>query len=175
MRLVKGFFIVAVFLFVFITLFSLLIPSHPRVSRTVVINNAAKEKIIAQVIDLTKWKNWHPLFASDSAKVLFGKVAERGDASCDIIYNNKTTHLSITKADSSSVTFLLQAKGENDITNQIFFYSIESSQQTRVDWIATTHLHWYPWEKFYAIFVDKLTGPGYEAALNGLKQFIETH
>ena len=177
MRLVKGFFIVAVFLFVFITLFSLLIPSHPRVSRTVVINSADKRKIMSQVADLTNWKNWHPFFASDSncQKVVFGEIVKGQDASCEFLYSKKEVHLKITKVDSSSVTFLLQAKGENDITNQIFFYSIESSQQTRVDWIATTHLHWYPWEKFYAIFVDKLTGPGYEAALNGLKQFIETH
>ena len=175
MRLVKAFLVGAIGLFIFITLLSLLIPAHPKVSRTVVINSADKRKIMSQVADLTNWKNWHPFFASDSANVLFGKVAEGSEANCDIIYNNKTTHLSITKADSSSITFLLQAKGENDITNQIFFYSIEPSQQTGVDWIATTHIHWYPWEKFYAIFVDKLTGPGYEAALNSLKQFIETH
>jgi hypothetical protein len=42
-----------------------------------------------------------------------------------------------------------------------------------VEWRSLTRLHWYPWEKFYAIFMDKITGPGYEAALNGLKEIVE--
>ena len=175
MHLVKAFVVGLIGLSIFITLLSLLIPAHPSVSRTVVFNTADKEKIITQVADWANWKNWHPLFASDSAKVLLGKIAAGENASCDIIYSNKTTRLKITKVDSSSVAFLLQAEGENDISNQIFISSMAPLQQTRVDWVATTHLHWYPWEKFYAIFVDKLTGPGYEASLNGLKQFIETH
>lgn len=175
MRLVKAFMVGLIGLSVFITLLSLLIPAHPSVSRTVVINSADKDKIKKQVDDWANWKNWHPLFLSDSAKVLFGKVTRGGDASCDIIYNNKTTHLKVTKVDAESVTFLLQAVGENDISNQVFIHSMQPLQQTRVDWVATTHLHWYPWEKFYAIFVDKLTGPGYEAALNGLKKYIESN
>jgi hypothetical protein len=175
MRLIKLFLAGLIGLFIFITLLSLLIPANPKVSRTVIINSIAKEKILAQVADLQNWKNWQPLFASDSAKVLFGKISKGEDAVCDIVYNNKTTHLKIIKTDSSSVTFLLQAAGENDISNEITVSSFPSLQQTRIDWIATTHLHLYPWEKFYAIFIDKLTGPGYEASLNSLKQFVETH
>jgi hypothetical protein len=34
-------------------------------------------------------------------------------------------------------------------------------------------MKWYPWEKFSGIFVDKMTGPGYQAALNELKDFVE--
>jgi hypothetical protein len=175
MRFVKMFLAGLMGLFIFITLLSLLIPAHPKVSRTVIVNTGKNEKIFAQVADLNNWKNWQPLFLSDDAKVLFGKINKGGDGACDIIYNNKTTHLKILKTDSSSVTFSLQAAGENDITNQIFISSMQPLQQTRVDWVATTHLHWYPWEKFYAIFIDKLTGPGYEASLNSLKQFVETH
>ena len=57
--------------------------------------------------------------------------------------------------------------------NKIVVTDIPSMNQVKADWIATTHLHWYPWEKFYAIFIDKLTGPGYEAALQGLKTYTE--
>ncbi|MES2847495.1 MAG: hypothetical protein V4685_00445 [Bacteroidota bacterium] len=171
MRFIKAFLVGATGLFIFITLLSLLIPANPRVSRTVIINSS-KEKILKQI---NNWKNWQPLFASDAAKVEFGKTSEGGDAKCSIEYNGKITNLRIMKADSSSVTISLTGDGENDITSQIFLSSLNPSQQTRVDWIATTHLHWYPWEKFYAIFIDKLTGPGYEASLNGLKSFVESH
>ncbi len=175
MRLIKAFLIGATGLFIFITLLSLLIPANPRVSRTVIISSSAKEKVMEQVSNFENWKNWQPLFSSDSAKVLFGKIAEGEDAICSIEYHGKVTNLKIMKTDSASVTFSLKADGENDITNQIILSSLHPLQQTRVDWIATTQLRWYPWEKFYAIFIDKLTGPGYEASLNGLKQFVESH
>ncbi len=174
MKFVKIFLVGFIGLFIFITLLSLLIPSHPKVSRTVVMNSAVGKKVMAQVGDLANWKNWHPFFSSDSVTVSFGTKTIGEGGSCDILYNNTTTQLSITKIDSISVTVKLMGKGENDITNQIFITDMPS-QQTRVDWVATTHLHWYPWEKFYAIFIDKLTGPGYEMALNALKQFIESH
>lgn len=173
MKFIKAFLVGATGLFIFITILSLLIPAHPKVSRTVVINSPAKEKIMAQVTELANWKNWHPFFSSDAVKVSFGKVSLGEDARCDMLYNSKTTHLAITRVDSNVVSFDIKQEGENDITNQIFVTPMQ--QQTRVDWVATTHLHWYPWEKFYAIFIDKLTGPGYEAALNGLKQYTESH
>lgn len=171
MRLIKAFLAGITGLLIFITLLSLLIPAHPKVSRTIVINTGSKEKVITQVKNLGNWKNWQPLFASDSSKITFGKSDE--DAACTVLYKGKATHLKILKTDSSSVTFTLNAEGESQVINQIFISSLH--QQTRVDWIATTNLHWYPWEKFYAIFIDKLTGPGYEASLNGLKKFVETH
>jgi hypothetical protein len=172
MRLIKAFLIGATGLFIIITLLSLLIPSKTRVNRTVLIDNGAKDKIYAQVYELQNWKNWHPSFAPGLATVNFGKLTAGVDGSCDIIYNNKTINLRITKTDTSIITFTLSGNGENDIINQIHFQSA-NGQQTRVDWDAVTLLHWYPWDKFYAIFIDKLTGPGYETALNGLKHFME--
>jgi hypothetical protein len=174
MRLIKPFLVGVTGLFVVITLMSLLITATPSVSRTVVVNDAAMDKVYNEVADLGNWKHWHPLFASNEATVSYAGITKGEGAACSIKYNNKTTHLLITKADTSSISFTLKADGENDISNQILFTSVTSSSQIRVDWIAKTHLHWYPWEKVYAIFVDKLTGPGYETALNGLKLFIET-
>ncbi len=172
MRFIKAFLFGATGLFIIITLISLLIPSKAKVTRTVVIDKGTKEKIYAQVNDLQNWKNWHPSFATGLAIINLGKQTAGIGGNCDVIYNNKTTHLQITGADTASITFTLTAPGENDITNKIYCYTI-ADQQTKVNWQSITQLHWYPWDKFYAIFIDKLTGPGYEAALNGLKTFIE--
>ncbi len=160
-------------LFLVITLLSLLITANPRVARMVVIKTASKDKVMAQLTDLANWKNWHPVFASDSVAVSMGKIASGAGASCDIMYNGKTTQLLLASVDTASLSVELKAQGENDISNQIVVTYIPSMNQVKVDWIATTHLRWYPWDKFYAIFIDKLTGPGYEAALQGLKSYIE--
>ena len=32
---------------------------------------------------------------------------------------------------------------------------------------------WYPWEKIKGVFLDKISGPQYEAALSNLKTLVE--
>ena len=174
MKMIKAFLVGIAGLFIMITLLSLLITSTPAVSRTVVINNTSLDKVYHEIADLNNWKHWHPAFISPEATVTYSANTKGAGAACDILYNNKTTHLSISKTDSAATSFLLTATGENNISNQLLLTPVTGAAQIKVDWIATTHLHWYPWEKFYAIFMDKLTGPGYEAALNGLKLFVET-
>ena len=169
MRFVKAFLVGVSGLFIIVTLFSLLIPSNVQVVRTVLINSTSSLKVAEQVSDFNQWKNWHPIFTADSAVV---SVMNNGEG-YKILHRGK--ELSITKqfVDSTVVKFLLQSKGENDLANEIHFTALPAQDVVQVSWIATTHLHWYPWEKFYAIFIDKLTGPGYEQALNGLKDYLE--
>jgi hypothetical protein len=173
MRFIKAFLFGITGLFIIITLISLLIPSNVKVSRMVVINNTTINRVYRQTADLTNWKNWHPMFKPGVAIINFGNITTGKNASCDIVYNNKTTHLKITAADSSSVKFLLQSKGENDIENNIILNAMPLPQSVQVEWRTITKLHWYPWDKFYAIFIDKMAGPGYEAALNNLNAYIE--
>ncbi len=173
LRFVKAFLFGITGLFITITLLSLLITSNVRVSRATVINNTSIDKLYQQTANLKNWKNWHPMFKEGVAGINFGTVTTGKNAGCDIVYNNKTTHLVITDTDSSSIKFILQSKGENVIESTISFTPLTAANDIRVEWRALTKLHWYPWEKFYAIFIDKITGPGYDAALNGLKDFIE--
>jgi hypothetical protein len=168
MRLIKGFLFVLAGLAIMITLFSLLIPSHVKISRSVIINDTT-DKIITQLNNLKNWNNWHPMFMSKDATVNYL------NSGCDIVYHNKTTHLTLQSTTAKDVKFLLQGEGENDIENDIIVTPIVKQNAMQVEWRADVKLHWYPWEKFYGIFVDKLSGPGYEAALDGLKKYIETH
>ena len=167
MKLLKGVLFGAIGLFLIMTLLSLLIPSNIRISRTVIINDTTG-KVINQVSNIKNWSNWHPMFTAQ------GVTVTNLSNGCDIIYNNKTTHLVLESANSNSVKFSLKADGENDIVNEILAMPIPQQNAMQVEWSAYVKLHWYPWEKFYGIFVDKLSGPGYEAALNGLKKYIET-
>jgi hypothetical protein len=95
------------------------------------------------------------------------------DSGCVILHRGKEIRVKLIAADSSAVRFILQSMGENDIENNIVFTPLSNQHAVQVEWRSLTRLHWYPWEKFYAIFMDKITGPGYEAALNGLKSYIE--
>jgi hypothetical protein len=172
--MIKAFLIGAIGLFVVITLFSLLIPSRVRVSRAVLINSTTANAVYQQTALLDNWKKWHPIFTMDSAKLIKQEPTSGGkDSSYIILQHGKEVKVQLITADSNSVKFLLQAAGENDIENDIVLKTLASQNAVQVEWRAVTKLHWYPWEKFYGIFIDKLTGAGYEAALNGLKEYIE--
>jgi len=169
MRIIKGILVVIISLFSVITLFSLLIPSSVRISRAVVINNTNATAIFHQLLPFENWKNWHPIFTSDSAS--FNRDAK--DGSFHIIHRQQDIVLDLKNSDSSSIHFLLKVKGENDVQNEIVIHSLPAQEAVQVEWRTITYLKWYPWEKFYGIFLDQLTGASYEEALNGLKIFVE--
>lgn len=169
MRFIKSFLVVIIGLFTIVTLMSLLIPSTVKISRSVTIS-ADRGKVYEQVVRLQNWKNWHPIFKSDSTVITFTNDG------CNINYNNKLTRLQTKSVDSTGIQFLLAAKGENDILNQINILPVTQPNTVYVEWTAFVKLKWYPWEKLYGMVVDKIAGPGYEAALNDLKSFVEqTH
>ena len=175
MRLIKAVLAGATGLFVIITLFSLLIPSNVRVSRAVIINNSSVGEVYPQIMPFKNWKNWHPIFTTDSVSLSANPPEITGnDSGCIIRHRGKEVRIRLISADSSSVKFLMQASGENDIENDIVITALPVQQAVQVEWRSITRLHWYPWEKFYGIFIDKLSGPGYEAALNGLRDYIES-
>ena len=170
MRFIKAFFVGATGLFIIITLFSLLIPSNVRVSRAVLINNAGAEEVYKLVANVDNWKKWHPLFTKDSATL---KKYNTSGSDWIIVHRGKEVTVKITAADTTSVKFLLLSEGENTIENDLVIMPLAGQQAVQIEWRSITKLHWYPWDKFYGIFIDKLTGPGYEAALDGLNTFLE--
>jgi len=143
-----------------------------RVSRAVIINDSGIGEVYSQILPFKNWKNWHPIFTTDSVNADLPEMTDN-DSGCVIRHRGKDVHIYLLSADSSSVKFLMQASGENDIENDIVITALPVQQAVQVEWRSITRLHWYPWEKFYGIFIDKLSGPGYEAALNGLREYIE--
>jgi hypothetical protein len=172
LRLLKALLVGLTGLFIVITLFSLIIPSTVRVSRATVITNVSPAEVYRQVADLKNWKNWHPVFKTDSAVVTFTDTSNKA---CDIEYNGSTTHLSIVSLEPAAIKLDLRSKKQNEILVEVHLTNLPDQQSVQVEWRALNRLSWYPWEKFYGIFLDKLSGPGYEAALTGLKEFLESH
>jgi hypothetical protein len=174
MRLFKGFFIVLAGLFIFITILSLFIPSRLMVSRAVVINtNTAKA--FSEISNLQNWKHWQPVFMNDSAKINF-KTDDNGISNyCEWESKGKKNAVEITKKNNNSIAAVLKRSGENDVQNTISILPLADSNQVQAEWNVLIKLKWYPWEKFYGIFIEKISGQGYEDALNSLKNYVENH
>ncbi|MEO8770031.1 MAG: hypothetical protein ABI402_08095 [Ferruginibacter sp.] len=172
MRLIKGFIFVLAGLFIMITLISLLMPSKVMTVRAVVVH-ADHDLILSQINDLKKWKDWHPVFMSDSSNVTISTPSIGVNAFVTWNTNGKENKFLITESDANHIKATLMRSGENDVANIISINPINYSTAVQVEWRVLTTLKWYPWEKFYGIFIDKLSGPGYEFALNNLKELAE--
>lgn len=172
MRALKGVLFVFAGFFLLITAISLLMPSQAVVIHTIVINEN-KQDILKNVADLKQWHYWHPVFSAEGTEMSYCDDPIRYESTCcNIRYNGKAAHIEITKADTASVTLLFQQSGESDIQNIISLTDMNKGT-VQAEWRALTKLKWYPWEKFYGIFIDAITGPGYDAALQGLKKYSE--
>lgn len=174
MRLIKGFVLAIAGLFIMITLLSLLIPSKVMVARGVVVNTNAK-KVLAELTNLRNWQHWQPVFKNDSLKLGFSTDSKSVNSFCEWESSGKKNKFTITAIKEFEITAALSREGENDVTNTISILPLADSNSVQVEWRALTKLKWYPWEKFYGIFIEKITGQGYEDALNSLKAYIESH
>ena len=173
-RLIKGFFIVLIGLFVFITILSLFIPSKLMVTRAVVIN-AKADRVFNEISNLQNWKHWQPVFISDSANIRFESDVNGISNSCAWESKGKMNKIIITEKKDNAIAASLIRDGENDVFNSIKVLPLADSNQVQTEWNVLIRLKWYPWEKFYGIFIEKITGQGYEDALNSLKAHVENN
>lgn len=174
MRLIKGFFIVLAGLFIFITILSLFIPSKLLVTRAVVIN-ARPDKVFTEISNLQNWKHWQPVFINDSAVIKFDTDANGISNSCEWNTGGKENKMLITDKKDNVLNITLSRQRENDVLNTIRILPLADSSQVQAEWSVLIKLKWYPWEKFYGIFIEKVSGQGYEDALNSLKAYTENN
>ncbi|MEO7045178.1 MAG: hypothetical protein ABI091_07690 [Ferruginibacter sp.] len=172
MRRVKSFVFILFFLFVIVTLLSLLIPSKVATVNALVINSP-QTKILSQVADFKNWKNWHPVFKNNPSAV-YSNPSTGVNAYVDWVSNNKKNRLQITEQTSQSVKFSLIRAGEKDVENFIAILPVENSIGLQVEWQVLTKLKWYPWEKFAGIFIEKIAGPANQEALESLRKYLES-
>src|SRR5438874_1002488 len=125
MRLIKGFLVVFVGLFIVICLFSLLIPSKVVVTKGIVINNNAK-KVLAEVSDLQNWQHWLPVFKSDSVK-LSCSPGEGLNSYCQWGSGGRTNKLTIDSINNDKVEVVFSRQGENDVRNSIRIFPLADS------------------------------------------------
>ncbi len=174
MKVVKGALVVFIGLFVFLTLISLLIPSQIVTTRAETVQ-ADSIKLYSQIADLKIWKNWHPVFMQDSNRMKFSTSSTNVNDFVEWNSNNKINRILIVERKYPYIKILLQREGENDMENIIALREVQEQGNMQVQWTSITKLKWYPWEKFSGIFIEKMSGSGYEAALASLKTYVESH
>ncbi|MFT3911244.1 MAG: hypothetical protein QM737_17620 [Ferruginibacter sp.] len=172
MRKLKAFVFVLTGLAIMITLVSLLMPSKVMTVRSVVVH-ADTGFIISEIRDLKKWKDWHPVFMNEHANIVTSDPSSGVNAFVTWNSNGTLNKLLVTESSSNHIKASLIRKGENDVVNIISMNPVNDSTAVQVEWRVLTTLKWYPWEKFYGIMIDKFSGPGYELALNGLRELAE--
>jgi hypothetical protein len=161
-------------LFTLITLISFLMPSEVHGRRGIVIQSGT-EPIRAQLTGLYNWKNWHPQCKAYPDLLRFSNAgfATEGSTCTVNLPGRKPVVYTITKDDSLFVWFTETISGENPVEHTVTFSADSTTGGTYVDWKFVSQVKWYPWEKFAGIFTETITAPGYEAALNNLKTYVE--
>lgn len=147
-----------------ITGISLFFPSHIRISKAIDIG-ASKEQVLGQLNEAANWKNWFP----------------GADSLAPYINNNDTTGILVKPGQafvlsgSTDSTVYAQFTGAGSKRGQSGWniLSNPSGNFVTVQWYMDFHLHWYPWEKFSSMLLEKRYGPMMEKGLDHLKEFLE--
>lgn len=173
MQKIKAFLIIVIIFFMLITVMAALMPSRVMSVRSVMIN-APYEKIVTQLFDLKNWKNWNPSIQK-AKSVNVSEPSNGKGATLTWDYGDTPYTIDLYSVSDSAIRFVIKRKGENDINTDVIISSFEHETGLQVEWRSIHSLKWYPWDKFAGMFIDQTAGSGYEAALDGLKNFVESH
>lgn len=169
MRFVRLIVISFIVFFLIATAFSLLIPSHVRISKAVNIK-ANTDSILASVKDPARWKEWYP--GLDTAHLLHVNNEVKGVYIDDKDITNPV-YITLTRVDSTEIEAQYISRKMKPVANvwKIMWYA--TSDSTTLQWYMDFHLRWYPWEKFSSLLLEKSYGTLMEKGLSNLKRNVE--
>jgi len=156
------------------TCMGLLMPSSVKISRGVILE-ADSLSVAKMLMDRTSWKEWMP-WMKDDLGVLVTFSGEQGIAGSSVRWR------SLQKKNNGAIVYLGRGEGEN-----LFRYQFEGmnsadggfrirslgKDQTELQWFMEYPLRWYPWERFYGIFIDPMIGGVLEKGLQQLIQHLQ--
>lgn len=176
MRLVKMFSFVLLGLFAVVTIIGLLIPSSVKISRGVIVN-ADSATLFRALSDVKQWNQWLPWITTDSGAIVQLSPVTNKPGSFfrwqGVRYKSAGT-ISIKEIKNDEILLLHELQGMNKADGGFRIRSTGTKGEvTEVLWYMEYKLKWYPWERFYGIFVDHIIGPAFEKGLEQLKNFAE--
>lgn len=158
MRLIKLALLSFIVLFGLITLISLLIPSHVRISRAIDLDEDGN-RVLSLVANKENWTLWHPAY-------------EQANDSAQIDWQRQTNWKKLSQNDTL-VVVELHTEGRKPIINGWQLYHHGHSGTTTLQWYMDFQLSWYPWQKFSSLFYEPTYGAMMEKGLNNLKANAE--
>lgn len=176
MRLLKMFLFVLAGLFAVVTSIGLFIPSSVKISRGIIIS-ADSATVHKELSDVKNWHQWLPWITSDSgALVQLSAVTDQPGSffKWKGLSNESSGTITLQQINPDVINVLYQLKEMNDAEGGFRLQSTGAlKQETEVQWFMEYKLKWYPWERFYGIFLDKIIAPAFDKGLEQLKIHIE--
>jgi hypothetical protein len=176
MRLIKMFLIVVIGLFAVLTIIGLVIPSRAKISRGIIIE-ADSATVYKALSDVKEWNQWLPWITADSGAIV--QLSPITNAKGSYFKWKGMQHknagiITIQELKPQLIELFYQIEEMNDAEGGFRIYASDSTnQRTEVLWFMEYKLKWYPWERFYGIFIDPVVGTSFEQGLNNLKVKLE--
>lgn len=170
------FLFVLVGLFAVVTIIGLFIPSSVKISRGTIIH-ADSAVLQRELGDVKNWNHWLPWITSDKGAIVqLSAVTDQPGSFFrwqGLKYNSSGT-ITIKEINPGEILLLHELK---DMNPSIGGFRIRTTgtknEVSEVLWYMEYKLKWYPWERFYGIFADRMIGPAFEMGLEQLKTMTE--
>jgi hypothetical protein len=152
LRAIKLALLSIIFHLLVMTAFSLLIPSHIRISKAINIG-AQDMPVFALIKDTAAWKRWHPAFIPNDAAPKFAPI-----------------HFTLQSQSDSEITMLLQQGKKEAVLNGWKLYGHAGADSLTLQWYMDFHLKWYPWKKFGSLFYENTYGVMMQEGLENIRR-----
>jgi hypothetical protein len=154
-RLIKLAFISIIIIFLIATGFSLMIPSHIRISKAINMHTS-KNAIFPLIQNQEEWKSWHPAFIQNDSTPKFDSI-----------------HIVSQHQSDSELVMQLQQGKKDIVTNGWKIYEYAGVDSVTLQWYMDFHLKWYPWKKFGSLFYENTYGVMMQEGLENIKGIVE--
>lgn len=176
MRLIKMFLFVLLGLFAVITIIGLFIPSSVKISRGIIVTTDSS-KVYKELSDVKNWNKWLPWITADSGAV-FQLSAVTDQPGSYFRWKgmklNSAGTITIQSIKPNEILLLHELKDMNNAEGGFRIRSTGANNNvTEVLWYMEYKLKWYPWERFFGIFTDRIIGSAFDKGLEQFKNYIE--
>jgi len=152
MRLIKLAVISVLFFGVILTIISLMIPRHIRISRGT--NVLADKQMVARLIgDTSKWYQWHPMMQREE--------------------NRKNLVVNIVQQNDTLIRAKLSNESSTTLNHLWQLHTYAGSDSSALLWTFEFDMGWTPWKRFSSVFYDKTYGGMIEQGLQNIKLSAE--
>jgi hypothetical protein len=164
MRVIKLAILSFIFLFLLVTVISLFIPGHIRISKAT--NIAADDMIVyTHIKNLPDWKQWHPSLKNIPENE-FHVLKDSG-------ISIRGTTISIVERKNEELVTKMNTENGRPIISGFKIIRHQQGDSATLQWYMDFKLRWYPWEKFRSLFYENIYGVQMEQGLSNLKELSE--
>lgn len=148
-------------------LMGLAIPSKVKISRGVLLSEDY-ETVYASLQNVGEWEAWMPWVKYDSTATVSRSENSNGGVAVFRWSGNANKNagsIYIVQTRPEEISLLFQFQNNIPAKGGFRIHKVEESEGVELIWFMEYRLRWYPWERFYGIFADKIWGQAFEKGL----------